>query len=65
MVRRGRSGRSRLDLTRRLSPWQIAPTILGELIADPDPARASRVFQAMMGMKKLDIKGLKEAAGRQ
>jgi len=45
--------------------WQIVPTILAELIGDPDPARASRVFQAMMGMKKLDIKGLQAAAGRQ
>ena len=44
--------------------WQIVPTILGELIGDPDPARANRVLQAMMGMKKLDIKGLQEAYGR-
>jgi predicted 3-demethylubiquinone-9 3-methyltransferase (glyoxalase superfamily) len=43
--------------------WQIVPTILGRLLSDPDPARAKRVFQAMIGMKKLDIQGLKAAAG--
>jgi predicted 3-demethylubiquinone-9 3-methyltransferase (glyoxalase superfamily) len=41
--------------------WQIVPTVLSKLMTDPDPARAKRVFQAMMGMKKLDIKGLEEA----
>ena len=41
--------------------WQIVPTILGELMADKDPAKASRVAQAMMKMIKLDIKALKQA----
>ena len=44
--------------------WQIVPTILERMISDPDPRRADRVFQAVMHMKKLDIKALKEAYGR-
>ena len=44
--------------------WQVVPTILGKMMSDPDPARASRVLQAVMGMVKLDIKQLEEAYGR-
>jgi predicted 3-demethylubiquinone-9 3-methyltransferase (glyoxalase superfamily) len=43
--------------------WQIVPTVLFKMMSDPDPARSRRVFQAMMQMKKLDIKGLKKAYG--
>jgi predicted 3-demethylubiquinone-9 3-methyltransferase (glyoxalase superfamily) len=43
--------------------WQIVPTRLNELIADPDPARANRAMQAMLGMQKLDIAALEAAAG--
>lgn len=42
--------------------WQVVPTALPELLGDPDPARAQRAAQAMMGMKKLDIAGLRRAA---
>lgn len=42
--------------------WQIVPTILGELMSDPDPGRATRATQAMLGMVKLDIAALKAAA---
>lgn len=42
--------------------WQIIPSILGELLGDPDPARAGRAMKAMMGMQKLDIAALKAAA---
>ncbi|HEY8998840.1 MAG TPA: VOC family protein [Candidatus Saccharimonadales bacterium] len=42
--------------------WQIVPTALGELMNDPDPARAQRATQAMLKMKKLDIAALKAAA---
>ena len=42
--------------------WQIVPKVLGELMSDPDEAKAGRVLQAMMQMKKLDIAGLQAAA---
>lgn len=41
--------------------WQIVPTVLPELLGDPDPAKAQRVMQAMLQMIKLDIAGLKAA----
>ncbi len=41
--------------------WQVNPSILGEMLADPDPARAARVFEAVLGMKKIDIAALEEA----
>jgi predicted 3-demethylubiquinone-9 3-methyltransferase (glyoxalase superfamily) len=44
--------------------WQIIPTALGEMLQDKDAQKAGRVMQAMMQMKKIDIKGLKEAYGR-
>jgi hypothetical protein len=34
--------------------WQVTPNGMDELLADPDPQRASRVMQAMLGMRKLD-----------
>ena len=42
--------------------WQIIPSILGDLLGDKDPAKASRAMQAMLQMKKLDIQKLKQAA---
>jgi predicted 3-demethylubiquinone-9 3-methyltransferase (glyoxalase superfamily) len=42
--------------------WQIIPTELPALLGDPDPARAQRATQAMLGMRKIDIARLKEAA---
>lgn len=41
--------------------WQIVPTVLPELLGDPDAAKAQRVMQAMLQMIKLDIAGLKRA----
>ena len=41
--------------------WQITPVQLVEMLRDPDPAKASRVMQAMMQMQKIDIGKLKEA----
>jgi predicted 3-demethylubiquinone-9 3-methyltransferase (glyoxalase superfamily) len=41
--------------------WQIIPTILGELMQDPDPEKAQHVMQAMLQMKKIDINKLKQA----
>lgn len=42
--------------------WQIVPTVMDELIADPDPERSQRAMKAMLGMKKLDIAELQRAA---
>jgi predicted 3-demethylubiquinone-9 3-methyltransferase (glyoxalase superfamily) len=42
--------------------WQIAPRRLGELMMDPDRAKAKRVAEAMLKMGKLDIAGLEAAA---
>jgi len=42
--------------------WQIVPTVLNELLADPDAQRSSRAMQAMLKMSKLDIAELKAAA---
>lgn len=42
--------------------WQIVPVQLTRLIADPDRARAKRVFAAMMGMKRIDIAAIEAAA---
>jgi len=43
--------------------WQIVPSVLGELLSHPDAATSQRVMQAMLQMKKPDIKGLQQAAG--
>src|SRR5919198_2960475 len=40
--------------------WQIVPTILGEMMSDPDPAKSQRVMETMLQMKKIDIEGLKK-----
>jgi predicted 3-demethylubiquinone-9 3-methyltransferase (glyoxalase superfamily) len=42
--------------------WQIIPPALDELLYDPDPERAKRAMQAMLGMSKLDIEELRAAA---
>jgi predicted 3-demethylubiquinone-9 3-methyltransferase (glyoxalase superfamily) len=41
--------------------WQVIPSILGKLMRDKDPAKAQRVVQAMLRMKKIDIRGLQQA----
>jgi predicted 3-demethylubiquinone-9 3-methyltransferase (glyoxalase superfamily) len=45
--------------------WQIVPTILGEMLNDPDPKKAERVMTAMLQMKKIDINGLKQVYEQQ
>jgi predicted 3-demethylubiquinone-9 3-methyltransferase (glyoxalase superfamily) len=42
--------------------WQVVPNELATLPGDPDPARAGRALQAMLGMRKLDIDTLRMAA---
>ena len=41
--------------------WQIVPTLLGKLLGDKDAAKAQRVMQAMLKMKKIDTRILQEA----
>jgi predicted 3-demethylubiquinone-9 3-methyltransferase (glyoxalase superfamily) len=43
--------------------WQVTPTILLKMIADPDRAKADQVMQAMYKMKKIIIKDLEDAYG--
>ena len=43
--------------------WQITPRALTSGMADPDPAVAKRVFEAMMTMRKIDVAAI-EAARR-
>ena len=42
--------------------WQVVPTGIDELFADPDPKRAERAMAAMLKMGKLDIAALRRAA---
>jgi len=41
--------------------WQIAPRRLPSMLQDPDPVKANRTMQAMMGMVKLDVAALERA----
>jgi predicted 3-demethylubiquinone-9 3-methyltransferase (glyoxalase superfamily) len=43
--------------------WQIIPSVLMDMISDPDPARAARVTAAMMKMVRLDIAALTKVYG--
>ena len=42
--------------------WQVVPEALLELIGDQDPVRANAAVQAMLGMTKIDIQALRDAA---
>ena len=41
--------------------WQIVPTILSELVGDPDSEKSQRAMKAMLQMKKMDIEALERA----
>jgi len=41
--------------------WQIVPTVLVELLSDPDPEKSGRVMKTMLTMKKLDIRTFRQA----
>ncbi len=41
--------------------WQIIPAALGEMLNDPDDEKSERAMNAMLGMTKIDIAGLKRA----
>ena len=42
--------------------WQVTPSGMDELFADPDPERARRAMDAMLQMRRLDIEALRRAA---
>ncbi len=42
--------------------WQVFPEELIRLTTDPDPGRAQRAMQAMLGMRKLDVAAIRAAA---
>jgi predicted 3-demethylubiquinone-9 3-methyltransferase (glyoxalase superfamily) len=44
--------------------WQIVPTALGEMLQDKDAEKSERVMKAMLQMKKIDLKTLKQAYER-
>jgi predicted 3-demethylubiquinone-9 3-methyltransferase (glyoxalase superfamily) len=41
--------------------WQVVPTVLGELLRDPDPEKSQRVTAAMLKMSKIEIEPLRRA----
>jgi predicted 3-demethylubiquinone-9 3-methyltransferase (glyoxalase superfamily) len=41
--------------------WQVVPTVLVDMMADKDAAKAQRVMEAMMKMVKIDIPTLQRA----
>jgi predicted 3-demethylubiquinone-9 3-methyltransferase (glyoxalase superfamily) len=41
--------------------WQIVPSLLGQLMGSPEKEKAQNVLQAMLGMKKMDIRALQNA----
>jgi predicted 3-demethylubiquinone-9 3-methyltransferase (glyoxalase superfamily) len=41
--------------------WQVVPTVLEEMIKDPDREKSGRAMEAMLQMKKLDIAALERA----
>lgn len=41
--------------------WQVVPTALTEMVADPDPVKSQRVMAAMLKMTKIDIQALRDA----
>ncbi|SFK97858.1 VOC family protein [Streptomyces pini] len=44
--------------------WQIVPRELPELLSHPDPTVSQQVMKAMLGMRKIDVQALREAAGK-
>jgi predicted 3-demethylubiquinone-9 3-methyltransferase (glyoxalase superfamily) len=41
--------------------WQIVPTVLSEMLQDQDAKRSESVMKALIQMKKIDIRTLKQA----
>jgi hypothetical protein len=45
--------------------WQVFPTVLPQMLSDPDPEKAGRVMEAMLKMKKIVIDDLKRRLCRE
>jgi predicted 3-demethylubiquinone-9 3-methyltransferase (glyoxalase superfamily) len=41
--------------------WQVVPTLLNELVNDPDPAKSQAAMKAMLSMGKIDVSELQAA----
>ena len=41
--------------------WQVTPTVLGDMLGDPDKAKVERVTNAFLKTKKFNIEELKKA----
>ncbi len=41
--------------------WQVVPTVMTEMLGDPNSEKSERAMAAMMQMKKIDIEALKKA----
>lgn len=41
--------------------WQVVPSVMNKLLGGPDPAGAKRAMEAMLKMRKLDIKTMQDA----
>jgi predicted 3-demethylubiquinone-9 3-methyltransferase (glyoxalase superfamily) len=41
--------------------WQIVPSVLAEMLSDPDTSKSQRMMSALLQMKKLDIAALQRA----
>jgi predicted 3-demethylubiquinone-9 3-methyltransferase (glyoxalase superfamily) len=41
--------------------WQVVPTVLAEMMSNPDKEKSGRAIEALMQMKKLDIAELQQA----
>ena len=61
LVDGGRAGQCGWLVDRFGVSWQVVPNALGRLLGDPEPARATRVLHAMLGMQKLDVRELERA----
>ena len=44
--------------------WQVVPTVLIDMLHNSDREKSGRVMQAMLQMKKIDIKALKDTCER-
>jgi len=42
--------------------WQIVPTLLPELMSEPDPEKGRKAMAAVLKMKKIDVEALRRAA---